>query len=399
MDRIYLDYAASAPLAPEAKSVIEKFAADFNVGNPSSQHTEGRKAQAMLDRAQTTLAAVFGVQPTEVVFTSGATEANNAIINGVLQGWRDTNPDKPHVIFSTLCHSSVRESLLYNEQIERTILTPNSQGVIDADDVTNAIKDTTALVCLPYIQNELGTIQPVQDVGRMIQELRIKNKELSSSNHNSKFMIRDSNFPVFHVDAVQAFPYLNTHIDHVNADAMTFSGHKYGSLAGIGALVVRHTTPLLPFIRGGAQQWAKRAGTENILGAQTMAAVVDNSDAHREELTNHVRGLQQLLEKYVVHSPRNYRLIGDRTDRAPHITYLWHESFVDDAIIAKLDLAGFAVSKGSACSSGAHLPSGPLISIGYSRHDAHGGLRISYGRFTTPLEIELFCEALESAIN
>lgn len=381
MSRIYLDYAATAPLLPEVKSAIETFVANFSVGNPSSQHTEGRKAQALLDRAQTTVAAVFGVQPTEVLVTSGATESNNSLIQGVLKEWRTDYPgQKPHVVMSAIEHASWRE-VAQDQDVDITIVPASKQGTVDTDTLLAAITPNTALVGCIYVQNEIGSIQPVAEIGRKIQSTR------------------KSPYPVFHVDAVQAFPYLNTHIDHINADSVTFSGHKYGALGGTGVLIIRQGTPWQPVTKGGSQQWGKRAGTENILGAITLATALEYVDAHREDLTQHATGLQKLLEREVQRRLPDIKILAQDTRRSPHISYFWLPEQTNEHIVHKLDLAGIAVSSGSACSSGAQYPSTSLLAMGYSPKEAYGGIRVSFGRFTTPHEIELFVEALEIAIN
>lgn len=396
MNRIYLDYAASAPLAPEAKAAIESFINGTHmrekslaalemtggvVGNPSSLHQEGRAMQAMLDKAHTTVAAVFGVQPTEVIFTSGATESNNLIIKGVLAAWRQQNPGKtPHVIMSALEHPSWRAAAKA-EEAEVTLIPVSEDGVVSAQAVIEAIKDNTALVGCMYVNNEIGTIQPVAEIGKAIEELRGTSK-----------------FPVFHVDAVQAFPYLNTHSGHIHADSITLSGHKYGAVAGIGVLILKKSTPFLSTTKGGSQEWGSRAGTENVIGAVTLAAVVEHLDSHREDLTNHAKSLQEALERRLGQEFPNIRILSQSAPRAPHITYMWLPGVTDEHIVHKLDLAGIAVSSGSACSSGAMLPSATLMAMGFTDKEAFGGIRISYGRFTTLEEIETFVTKLKEVI-
>lgn len=425
MPRVYLDYAASAPLIPEVKSVIETFISTSPrpspqggegviLGNPSSQHTEGRKSQGLLDRAITTVAAVFGVQPTEAVLTSGATESNNSLIQGVLRQWRTDHPDqKPHVVMSAVEHASWRE-VARAEDAEITIVPVSKDGVVAAEKVLAAITPKTALVGCMYVQNEIGVIQPVAEIGRGIQESRkhplpvIASERSERGNLELKIATsptaprddkREGLYPVFHVDAVQAFPYLNTHIDHINADSVTFSGHKYGALGGTGVLIIRNGTPWQSVVRGGNQQWGKRAGTENVLGALTLAAALEYCDTNREELTQHVTGLQKLLERELARRIPDINILAQHEPRSPHISYLWLPDLNNEHIVQKLDLAGIAVSSGSACSSGAQIPSNTLMVMGYSLKQAYGGIRVSYGRFTTPHEIGLFVEALEDAIN
>lgn len=385
MHRIYLDYAASAPLSPESKAVIGDFSQKFTAGNPSSLHTEGRKAQAKLDRAVTTVAAIFGAQPTEVLLSSGATESNNTIIRGVLDAWAKQHPDTPpHVVLTAVEHASWRQSIqAILPHADITTVPVNHQGRVDAHTVLQAIRPNTALVGCMYVQNEIGVIQPIEEIGKGVEQLRDK--------HNSQW-------PVFHVDAVQAFPYLNTHMGHMHADSVTFSGHKYGSLGGIGVLIIKQGTPWLPTLRGGNQQWSKRAGTENILGAMTLAATLEYADTNRDELTQHARSLQKLLERELKRRLPDVTILGSSEARSPHISYLWLPNLTDEHVVQKLDLAGVAVSSGSACSSGAQLPSATLLAMGYSPKESYGGIRVSFGRHTTPVEIETFVDALETCI-
>lgn len=382
MNRIYLDYAASAPLAPEAVAVIESIIPSHPVGNPSSLHKEGRTMQSLLDKAHTTVAAIFGVQPTEVIFTSGATEANNLAIRGVLTAWRKENPGKkPHIVLSAIEHPSWWAAAK-NEDADMTFVSISKDGVVDPQDVFAAVQENTALVGCLYVNNEIGTIQPIAEIGKGIEALRGANK-----------------FPVFHVDAVQAFPYLNTHFGHMHADMITISGHKYGALPGIGALITKKGTPVTGIAKGGPQEWGYRAGTENSLGAATMAAVLDWTDSHRDELTKHVKSMQETLERRLGQELPKVRILGQRAIRAPHITYLWLPGVIDEHVVHKLDLEGIAISSGSACSSGAMLPSATLLALGFNDQEAYGGLRISYGRFTTQEEIETFIEKLKEILT
>ncbi len=378
MSRIYLDYAASAPLVPEAKEAIESFLKAESVGNPSSLHSEGRAVQHLLDKAHTTLAAVLGVHPTEVAFTSGATESNNIALRGVLRAWRREHDTKPHVVMTSIEHSSWYQAAR-DEDADITIIPVSKDGVVAAVDVLQAIGPATVLVACMYVNNEIGTIQPVAEIGKGVASYRVKHK---------------TTWPVFHVDAVQAFPYLNVHSGHVHADTMTLSGHKYGALSGSGALVVKKGTPLVTPVRGGSQEWGYRAGTENVLGALTLAAVVEYADAHHNKLVKHTSQLQEMLEHEITHKLPQLAILGSGTERAPHITYLWSAQTAHERLVQALDLAGIAVSSGAACSSGAQLPSSTLLALGYSETEAYGGMRVSYGRTTTFVEIEHFVQTL-----
>lgn len=381
--RVYLDYAASAPLFPESKKTIEKFLETFQVGNPSSLHAEGRKAQALLDKAHTSIAAIFGVQPTEIVFTSGASESNNLAIRGVLQAWRQQNKTKPHVIMSAIEHPSWR-SIVKSEDAEITMVPVSKEGVVAVEAVLEALQENTALVGCLYVNNEIGTIQPIEAIGKGIEGWR-KHKKTT--------------WPIFHVDAVQAFPYLNTHEGHMHADMVTFSGHKYGALGGIGVLIIKKQAPFVSLAKGGGQEWGYRAGTENVLGALTLESALLWHDANREMVMSHAKELQETLEGQISQELPRVAVLGQSVLRGPHITYLWLPDVFDEHVVHQLDLAGIAISSGSACSSGAMVPSSTLVAMGYSDKEAFGGIRVSYGRFTTKEEIKAFVSMLKRLIK
>ncbi len=384
MSRIYLDYAASAPLAPEAKEAISYFLKHCPVGNPSSLHSEGRAMQHGLDKAHTTLAAILGVQPTEIIFTSGATESNNLALRGALKAWRRAHEGQtPHVVMSALEHPSWYQ-VVRDEDADITLVSPSKEGMVSAEAVLAALQPTTAIVACMYVNNEVGTVQPVETIGKGVKAYRAQQGTV---------------WPVFHVDAVQAFPYLNTHNGHVHADMLTLSGHKYGGLGGVGVLVVRKGTPVASQQKGGGQEWGLRAGTENVLGAITLAAVAEYCDSHRQKLAKHVASLQEMLEGEIARKVPSAQVLGRDVARVPHITYLWFPEMSDEHLVHSLDLAGIAVSSGAACSSGATLPSSTLLAMGYSETEAYGGIRVSYGRDTTFVEIEHFVIVLAKLIK
>jgi cysteine desulfurase len=383
MNRIYLDYAANHPILPEVKEQLAALVQSYSAGNPSSIHTEGRTKQAFLDKAHTTVAAVFGVQPTEVVFTSGATEANTILIRGVLAEWREKHPNQtPHIIMSGLEHPSWR-SVAKSEAAEITVIPPSKDGVVDPQAFVEAIKDTTALIGCIYVSNEIGTVQPVEAIGKGVEAWRLAHKSI---------------WPVFHTDAVQAIPYQNTHFGHTHADAMTISGHKFGALEGVGALIIKKHVPIMSVIKGGGQEWGYRAGTENVLGIVSLATALEASDTNRDELTRHASQLQSELESELRKTFPEVTLLGGNVARSPHITYLWWPGMIDETLVQKLDLAGVASSSGSACSSGAMLPSSTLLAMGYSDEEAFGGLRLSYGRFTVSQELQAILSILKSSV-
>lgn len=383
MKRIYLDYAAGAPLLPVVQERLQEYLQESPVGNPSSLHQEGRAKQAMLDGVHTRIAGLIGAQPTEVVLTSGATESNNLAIQGVVAAWRLEHPNKtPHIIMSAIEHPSW---YITAEHIgaEITKVPVSLDGVVESSAVIQAIRDNTALIGCTYVNNEIGVVQPVAAIGKNVQSWR--------KNHHSPW-------PVFHTDAVQAFPYLNIHSGHLHADIITFSGHKYGAIEGIGCLVVRSGTPYTAALRGGNQEWGLRPGTENVLGAISLVHAMQYVFENQEAIITHVTSLQEELETSLHALLPRVRILGQLAPRAPHITYLWLPDVADEHIMHKLDLQGVAVASGSACSSGAALPSSTLLALGFNEREAFGGIRVSYGWATTDDEIKTFVHKLNQLL-
>lgn len=381
MNRIYLDFAASAPLSTLAKRSIES-TAKLVFANPSSIHAEGRAGRQLLDNAHTQIATVFGVGPTEIVLTSGASEANALAISGTLRAWRLHHPDeKPHVITTNIEHPSVTQTLAI-EDADVTKIPVDKNGIINADEVIRAITPNTALVTIIYVNNEIGTVQPIANIGKQIVELRGKN-----------------HWPIFHTDAVQAFPYNNCHVGHTHADLTTFSGHKYGAIGGIGGLVAQKNTPIASIIKGGSQEWGLRAGTENVIGAVCLGNVVTDSSSRSDELTHHVRDVQQAIEDLIAKKLPQITVTGQNALRSPHITHLWIPNVTDSSLVARLDLAGYSVSSGSACSIGSIEPSPVLLALGYSRTESFGGLRISYGPSTSLDDATSIINQLETMLR
>lgn len=368
MDRVYLDYAATAPLLPHVAKNIEQLLST-PLGNPSSLHAEGRAARHLLDTAHTEVGYAFGVQPTEVIFTSGATESNHLALAGILNAWRLEHPDvRPHIVTTPLEHASWREAVA-SADADVTVVPPKSSGAVDPKQVLNSITAATALVSIMYVNNETGAVQPVPEIGKAIVARRTDSTTA---------------WPQFHTDAVQAFPYLNCHIGHTHADLMTFSSHKYGGLSGAGILIARRHTPLTSVLRGGGQEWGKRAGTENIVGIVAAGSAVAYQYDHASRTTRHAASVQHALESMVRAKLPNVSITASQSPRAPHISHLLLPDNTDATTIAqRLDLAGFAVSTGPACSSGATEPSSTLLAMGLSEAKSRSGLRISYGYGTT----------------
>lgn len=373
--KIYLDYAASTPIDPKVLKKIRK--AEKIFGNPSSIHSFGLEARNIIDDARQTAADFLGVKSYEIIFTSGATEANNLAIKGIL----NTN-FKPHVITTQIEHESVLktiEILEKNGEIEVTYLKPNQNGIIKAEDVKNAIKPNTVLVSVIFTSNILGVTQDIKKIGEVIKNWR-KGKK--------------SGYPYFHTDAAQAFQWLDGKVGELGVDLVTFSGHKIFAPKGVGGLFIKESVILRPILNGGGQEYGYRAGTENIIG---IAALGEAIRLLKPGYKKQVLALRDFLIKEFK-KIKGAKLNGEKENLAPHILNVRLPVSGEDLLIT-LDRARVAVSYGSACGSRAAKPSSALLAIGLSEAEAKSSLRISIGRTTTKEEIKRFVKILKDILK
>lgn len=373
MRRIYLDYAASTPIDPRVKAVINKNIGIF--GNPSSLHSFGQEALKIIDDARFKTASFFGVRPDEVIFTGSATEANNLVVRGLVQsGFHGANFKVPHIISTQIEHDSVLNTLkaLEPNGLAVTYLPVGRDGRVRVQDVGSFIRRETILVSVMVVNNETGAIQPIEEISRAVRTYR---------------RINDSIFPLLHVDAVQAVQSEDCRLDHLGADLLTISGHKIYGPKGIGCVIMKRGVPFQTIITGGNQEDGLRAGTENtsaIAGlAEALTLIKDNKRSEVEYLKRiekrFLNGLTELGIAFSVNS--------EAAKRVPHIINIRFPGQKSDELLINLDLSGVAVSAGSACSSRALNPSHVLTAMGMSYDDVRSSLRFSFGRFTTEKEI------------
>lgn len=367
---IYLDNAATTPMDPRVEALIQPFSRDV-FANPSSLHSAGRKARNAMDDARDRIADRLGVASREILFTSGATEANNLAIKGVAKMLKDRGN---HLITSAIEHPSVLESAraLSKEGFEITELMPDEYGRIQPEQVLEAIRPETILVSVMYANNEVGTIQPVAKIGKICQKRGI----------------------LFHTDAVQAGVELDLEVKRLHIDLMSLSSHKLYGPKGVGCLYFNEGLPLVPLLHGGAQEAERRAGTENVAGVVGFSHALALRDP---DGILRVRTIRDRLLSGILAIP-GATLYGDPQNRLSGHLSVGFSGVRAESLLMALDLKGIAVSTGSACSAGAVLPSHVLTAMGFSRDEAKEVVRLTLGRFNTPEEIETTLQVLGELI-
>ncbi len=373
--RIYADNAATTKMSQTSIDVMTRAMAEI-YGNPSSLHTDGQKASEALFEAREMIAGILRCKPDQIYFTSGGSEADNqAIISAIQYGKRK---NKKHIVTTTFEHHAVLHTLqkLEAQGYEVTYLNVHENGIIDLSELESAIRDDTALVTIMHANNEIGTIQPIEEIGRICSARKV----------------------LFHTDAVQTVGHLNIFPEEIGVDYLSASAHKFGGPKGIGFLYAKKKAYIHPLIEGGAQERGKRAGTENVPAIIAMAEALreasDNIDAHTEVITAmRNRLIEGLLE--IPHSVLN----GDYTNRLPGNVNICFEGIEGESLLLMLDMKGIAASSGSACTSGSLEPSHVLLAIGRPHEIAHGSLRLSINHENTILEIEKIIEVTKDVVT
>ncbi len=372
---IYLDHAATTPLRREVlEAMLPVLAETF--GNPSSAHDFGRRARAALDEARESVAHDLRADPREIVFTGGGSEAINLAIKGVAWAGRTRGH---HLVTSAVEHEAVLHSARYLEKFgfEVTVLPVDRYGRVDPDELAAAISDRTILVSLQAVNNEVGTIQPIDELVRRARAQR---------------------HVLVHLDAVQAAPWMDLDVAALDVDLLSIAGHKLEGPKGIGALYVRRGTTLLAQQHGGPQERHRRAGTENVAGAVGLAAALRLARQERGTVPGRVRALRDRLRDAVLAVP-GVELTGHPRDRIPGNLSVVVRDVDGQSLTLALDLAGIACSSGSACATGSTEPSHVLSAMGYPAEEARGALRLTLGRTTTEGEIEAACAVVPATIR
>ena len=372
--RIYADHAATTAMSEAAIDAMTRCMRE-EYGNPSSLYRIGQKAKETLENAREEIARVINAEPREIFFTSGGSEADNqAIRTAALAGKKK---GKNHIISSAFEHHAVLHTLeqLKTEGFEVTLLDVHENGVVRPEEVEAAIRPETCLVTIMYANNEIGTIQPVREIGAACRKHGV----------------------LFHTDAVQATGPIAIDVQAENIDMLSASAHKFHGPKGVGFLYARKNIQLIPLINGGAQEKGKRAGTENLPGIVGMAAALLESAAQREAEAARLTALRDRLIEGLGEIPHS-ALNGDAEKRLPGNVNFCFEGIEGESLLLLLDEKGISASSGSACTSGSLDPSHVLLAIGRVHDVAHGSLRLTLGKENTPEDVEYIIEAVKEVV-
>jgi len=376
MRRVYLDHAATTPVRPEVVEIMNRYMLEI-YGNPSSIHGFGREARKGVDEAREQVASLIGAKPEEIVFTSGATEADNLAIKGIAEAQHKSG--KRHIITSTIEHHAILHTCEYMEKhgYEVTYLPVDADGLVDPDDVKKAIRPDTMLITIMMANNEVGTIEPVKEIGAIARENGIP----------------------FHTDATQGVGQIPVNVDEMNIDLLSLSGHKMYGPKGVGALYVRKGVKILPIAHGGAHERKRRAGTENVPGIVGLGKTAELSRLELPDRQRHLISLREKLIDGLMQRIDDIKLNGHRERRLPGNVNVSIKYVEGESMLLNLDLHGIAASSGSACTSGSLEPSHVLLAMGVPHEIAHGSLRMTLGRGNTEEDVEYVLETLPGIVR
>lgn len=381
MRRVYLDHSATTPCDPRVVAAMLPYLTE-KFGNASSVHFYGQEARAALDRARREVAALINARPNEIVFLSGGTEANNLAIRGLAESSAE---HRRHLITSAIEHSSVRGicETLERRGWEVTRLPVYEDGIVRLEDVRAALRPDTVFITVMLANNEIGTIQPVREIGALVCEERARGRK----------------HLWLHTDAVQAAGRMPVDVEELNCDLLSLSAHKLHAPKGVGALFVRRSMRLAPQNIGGHQERERRAGTEAV--AQIVAFGVAATLARQEfdQRVTHLRRLRERFEDGVTALVSEIVFNGDRARRLPHLSNISFRFIEGEGLLINLDMQGVAVSTGSACSSGSLEPSPVILALGRSDELARGSIRFSLGKDTTDEDVDYVLEVLPRAVE
>ncbi|MEV5042283.1 cysteine desulfurase family protein [Microbacterium sp. LMI1x-1-1.1] len=354
---LYLDHAATGPVRPEVREAMLPFLGE-RYGNPSSHHTVGEDAAAVLADARRRVATVLGMRPGDVIFTSGATEANNLAIKGVVLAGLLRHGRSGHVVTSAVEHESILASVDYLERVHGTAVTRlpvDADGLVSPEVLADALRDDTALVSLGYANNEIGTVQDAAGLAAVTANAHVP----------------------FHLDAVQAAGWLP--LAGTGADALSIAGHKIGAPQGIGALAIRGRIPLEPLLHGGGQERDRRSGTQNVAGAVGLAVALELAERERGTSSERVSALRQAVTERVLALVPEARLTGHPSRRLPGTASFTFAGVSGEAVLLELERRGVVSSSGSACAAGSDEPSHVLLALGVAPEVAQASVRFSFG--------------------
>lgn len=368
--KIYLDNAATTKISDSAFEAMLPFLKE-SYGNAGALYSLGRKAAAALKNSRITCSKFLNCEPNDIYFTSGGTESDNWAICAVAEMMKEQGKD--HIITSAFEHHAVLNTLknLEKKGFNITYLPVHENGIVRINELEQAVNEKTALVSIMYVNNEIGTIQPISEIGKLCRKKGV----------------------VFHTDAVQAAPHLKIDVQKDNVDLLSISGHKLHAPKGTGLLYCRKDIGLKPFINGGKQERGLRGGTENISGIVGLAAALLEIEETRETTERKLKAFSEKITAEIIKA-EGVRLNGDENRRVFGVVNFSFDGLEGESLVLQLDLKGIACSSGSACTSGNDAPSHVLMSLGMNEEQARGSLRISMSRFTEEWEIDEFLKTL-----
>ncbi|MCC6137696.1 MAG: cysteine desulfurase [Bdellovibrionaceae bacterium] len=374
LEPTYFDYNATSPLHPELKPKIMEWLDAW--GNPSSVHAHGRVSKKLVREARASLAEVLSVSPTELIFTSGGSEGNNTVIGGLLDS--QMAKTKTELITTKIEHPSLVKTMSHAEsrgfKVHR--ISVSRDGEFDFEHFEKVLSEKTLLVSVMLANNETGAILPLEKITKLCKEKNV----------------------LVHTDAVQALGKIKVNLPELGVDFATFSGHKFYALKGTGFIYSRRGQEFFPYIHGGGQERGRRSGTENVLAIASMGFMAEklkNLSQHYE----HMKACRDLFETQIVKQIEDIMITGQKADRAPNTSSVVIRGVHGESLLISLDVKGFSVSTGSACSSGSSEPSAVLQSMGLTHEDAQSTLRVSMGWFTTTEDVLRFVEALVQTVQ
>jgi cysteine desulfurase len=381
MKRIYLDYAATTPTDPRVLAAMQPYFSE-KYGNPSSLHSFGQEAKTAVENARGQVAKLLGCSAEEVVFTSGGTESDNFALEGI--AFANENKGN-HIIISAIEHHAVTEcaEFLKKRGFEITFLPVDEFGVVSLESVAKAITDKTILVSIMQANNEIGTIEPIAEIAKVIRA--------QSTEHGTQIY--------FHTDAVQTAGHIPIKVDELGVDLLALSAHKFYGPKGVGALYIRKGTRITPFLRGGGQEHNRRASTENVPGIVGLGMAAELAMQEMDAENKKLLSLRDKLINGLLHKIPDVRLNGHPTRRLANNVNVSVKFIEGESMLLNLDMEGIAASSGSACTSGSLEPSHVLLGIGLSHEIAHGSLRFTLGKQTTEEEIDKVLEILPGIVG
>ena len=375
MENVYFDNAATTKLDEEVLETMMPYLKE-NYGNASSIYKLGREAKKAVEESREKIAKILNCKPNEIYFTAGGSESDNTAIKGIA---RANKKKGNHIITSKIEHPAVLETCkeLEKEGFEVSYISVDENGIVDLEELKSKIKETTILITIMFANNEIGTIEPIEEIGKIAKENNI----------------------YFHTDGVQAVGSVKIDVQKLNIDSLSLSSHKFYGPKGIGALYVRTGVPFEKYISGGHQERNKRAGTENVAGIVGLGKAIELAYKNLEEHNKKIKELRDYYIEQVKEKIPYIKINGDMEKRLPGNSNISFRFIEGEGLLLNLDLKGICASSGSACTSGSLDPSHVLLAIGLPHEIAHGSLRISIGKYNTKEEVDYLVENLVEIVN